>query len=58
MGGLLEERGLIKGQKYKLLSRWDYLSLEGRQALKALLRVNKGRNTAYLLKESFGQLWS
>jgi len=26
--------------------------------LKALLRVNKRLNTAYLLKESFGQLWS
>jgi hypothetical protein len=26
--------------------------------LKALLAANKRLNTAYLLKESFGQLWS
>jgi transposase len=26
--------------------------------LKALLSANKRLNTAYLLKESFGQLWS
>jgi hypothetical protein len=32
--------------------------LEGRQALRTLLRANKRLNTAYLLKESFGQLWS
>jgi transposase len=52
------ERRYIKGQKYTLLSRWDNLSLEGRQALKTLLAANKRINTAYLLKESFGQLWS
>jgi transposase len=32
------------------------LTLEGRQALKTLLRANKRSNTAYLLKETFGQL--
>jgi transposase len=53
-----KNRRFIKGQKYALLSRWDNLSLQGRQALKALLRANKRLNTAYLLKESFGQLWS
>ena len=53
-----KDRGYIKGQKYTLLSRRDNLSLKGRQALKALLRANKRLNTAYLLKESFGQLWS
>jgi transposase len=51
-------RRYIKGQKYTLLSRRDNLTLEGRQALKTLLRANKRLNTAYLLKESFGQLWS
>ncbi len=30
---------------------------QGRQALKLLLAANKRLNTAYLLKESFGQLW-
>lgn len=53
-----KQRHYIKGQKYTLLSRWENLTLEGRQALKTLLAANKRINTAYLLKESFGQLWS
>lgn len=52
------ERRYIKGQKYTLLSRRENLSLDGRRALKTLLAANKRLNTAYLLKESFGQLWS
>jgi transposase len=52
------ERRFIKGQKYTLLSRRENLTLEGRQALKTLLAANKRLHTAYLLKESFGQLWS
>jgi transposase len=52
------DRRYIKGQKYTLLSRWQNLTLDGRRALKALLAANKRLNTAYLLKESFGQLWS
>ena len=52
-----KDRRYIKGQKYTLLSRKENLTLEGRQALKTLLRANKRLNTAYLLKESFGQLW-
>lgn len=52
-----KERRYIKGQKYTLLSRKENLSLEGRKALKALLAANRRLNTAYLLKESFGQLW-
>ena len=38
--------------------RRENLSLEGRQSLKTLLAANKRLNTAYMLKESFGQLWS
>lgn len=53
-----KERRYIKGQKYTLLSNRENLTLEGRKALKALLVANKRLNTAYLLKESFGQLWS
>jgi transposase len=53
-----KQRRFIKGQKYTLLSRKENLTLEGRQALKTLLAANKRLNTAYLLKESFGQLWS
>jgi len=52
-----KDRRFIKGQKYTLLSHRENLTLEGRQALKTLLAANKRLNTAYLLKESFGQLW-
>ncbi len=52
-----KDRRYIKGQKYTLLSRRENLTLEGRQTLKTLLAANKRLNTAYLLKESFGQLW-
>jgi transposase len=51
------ERRFIKGQKYTLLSRRENLSLSGKQALQTLLKANKRLNTAYMLKESFGQLW-
>jgi transposase len=51
------DRRYIKGQRYTLLSHRENLTLEGRQSLKALLAANKRLNTAYLLKESFGQLW-
>ncbi len=47
----------IKGQKYNLLSHWENLDLNGRQTLKALLKANRRLNTAYVLKESFSQLW-
>jgi transposase len=52
-----KSRRYIKGQKYTLLSRRENLDLEGRRALKTLLAANKRLSTAYLLKESFGQLW-
>ena len=51
------QRGFVKGQKYTLLAHRENLSLQGRQALKRLLAANRRLNTAYLLKESFGQLW-
>jgi transposase len=51
------QRSYIKGQKYTLLSRRTNLSVSGKRALKLLLSANKRLNTAYLLKESFGQLW-
>jgi transposase len=52
-----QDRSYIKGQKYTLLSHQANLTLEGKRALKKLLAANKRLNTAYLLKESFGQLW-
>ena len=51
------DRSFIKGQKYTLLSRQENLTLDGRQSLKKLLGANRRLNTAYLLKESFVQLW-
>jgi transposase len=53
-----KDRSYIKGQKYTLLSNRENLTLDGRRALKKLLGANKRLNTAYLLKETFGQLWS
>jgi transposase len=52
-----KDRRFIKGQKYTLLSNRENLTLEGKQSLKLLLAANKRLNTAYVLKESFGQLW-
>ena len=52
-----KDRRFIKGQKYTLLSHRENLTLDGRRALKQLLAANQRLNTAYLLKESFGQLW-
>ena len=50
-------RRFIKGQKYALLSHRDSLTLDGKRSLELLLAANKRLNTAYVLKESFGQLW-
>ena len=52
-----KERRYIKGQRYTLLSHKANLDTEGRRALQMLLKANKRLHKAYLLKESFGQLW-
>ncbi len=52
-----KDRRFIKGQRYTLLSHWGNLTAEGRAALKLLFKANTRLNKAYLLKESFGQLW-
>ena len=52
------DRRFIKGQKYTLLSSRENLTLNGRASLQRLLKKNKRLYTAYLLKESFEQLWS
>jgi transposase len=53
-----KDRHFIKGQKYTLLSNHAHLTLDGRRSLAKLLQANKRLNIAYLLKESFGQLWN
>jgi transposase len=52
-----QDRRFIKGQKYTLLSHWENLTLEGKEALQLLFKANRRLNKAYLLKESFDQLW-
>ena len=52
-----KDRRFIKGQKYTLLSHRDNLTLDGKRSLALLLAANKLLNTAYVLKEVFGQLW-
>ena len=51
------QRKFIKGQKYVLLSHKENLTSEGRKSLQLLLKANKRVNTAYILRESFDQLW-
>ena len=51
------KRRFIKGQKYTLLSHHANLTLDGRRSLAKLLQANQRLNTAYVLKEAFGQLW-
>lgn len=53
-----DKRSYIKGQRYTLLSNKENLDLDGKKSLEKLLQLNKRINTAYLLKESFGQLWT
>ena len=50
-------RQFIKGQKYTLLSNHAHLTLNGPRSLAKLLQANQRLNIAYLLKESFAQLW-
>jgi hypothetical protein len=52
------DRRFIKGQKYTLLSSRENLTSTGRANLRRLLKANKRLSTAYLLKESFEQLWN
>lgn len=52
-----KERKYIKGQRYTLLSHKANLDKDGRRSLKLLLKANKRLHKAYILKESFGQLW-
>ena len=52
-----KDRSFIKGQRYTLLSNRENLDIDGRRALAKLFKANARLNRAYLLKESFGQLW-
>jgi transposase len=50
-------RGLVKGKRWLLLSRWVNLDSKKRQLLNELFRLNRRMMKAYLLKESLDRLW-
>lgn len=52
-----KERSYIKGQRYTLLSHKENLTRRGRRNLRKVLKANSRLNAAYVLRESFGQLW-
>ena len=52
-----KKRGLIKGKKWLLLSRWKNLTVEKRGELNRLFQMNRRVFKAYLLKESLEKLW-
>jgi transposase len=51
-------RGLVKGKRWLLLSRWVNLDRNKRQLLNELFRLNRRMMKAYLLKESLDRLWT
>jgi transposase len=53
-----QKRGLIKGKKWLLLSRWKNLTLQHRGELNRLFQMNRRVFKAYLLKESLEELWN
>jgi len=52
-----QKRGLVKGKKWLLLSRWKNLSEAHRGDLNQLFHINRRVFKAYLLKESLERLW-
>ena len=55
-GGRL--RGLVKGKRWLLLTRWVNLTSGRRQELSKLFALNRKLLKAYLLKESLDRLWN
>jgi transposase len=51
-------RGLVKGKRWLLLTRWVNLSSGKRQELNALFALNRKLFKAYALKESLDRLWT
>jgi len=51
-------RGLVKGKRWLLLTRWMHLDGRKRQLLNDLFRINRRVMKAYLLKESLDRLWT
>jgi transposase len=55
-GGRL--RGVVKGKRWLLLTRWMNLDQQKRQQLNQLFALNRRVMKAYLLKESLERLWT
>jgi transposase len=51
-------RGVVKGKRWLLLTRWMNLDSQKRQALNELFALNRRVMKAYLLKESLERLWT
>jgi len=54
----LKKRGLIKGKKWLLMSRWKNLTPAHRGELNRVFELNRRVFKAYLLKESLEGLWN
>lgn len=53
----VKKRGLIKGKRWLLLTRWKNLAGQQRGELNRLFQLNRRVFKAYLLKESLERLW-
>jgi transposase len=51
-------RGLVKGKRWLLLSRWVNLDTGKKRQLNTLFALNRRVMKAYLLKESLDRLWT
>jgi transposase len=51
-------RGLVKGKRWLLLSRWVHLDTGKKRQLNTLFALNRRVMKAYLLKESLDRLWA
>ena len=51
-------RGVVKGKRWLLLTRWVHLTADKRQQLNHLFALNRKLLKAYLLKESLERLWT
>ena len=51
-------RGVVKGKRWLLLTRWMNLDSQKRQQLNQLFALNRRVMKAYLLKESLERLWT
>jgi transposase len=51
-------RGVVKGKRWLLLTRWVHLNPDKRQQLNDLFALNRKVMKSYFLKESLERLWT